>query len=366
MIVQFFDLKAQYQSIKSSLEGTLTNAIQSFQFLKGPQLGEFERKFADLLGSRYCVSTGNGTDSLYLILKALGIEPGDEVITPSWSWISTAETISLCGATPVFADVDDLYYTIDPASIKQRITSKTRAIIVVHLYGQAAAVDEIMAICKEHGLYLIEDCAQAHLTEYQGKYTGSFGNAAAFSFYPTKNLGAYGDAGCVVCNDQAMAEKIRRLANHGALFKDDHAFEGINSRMDTIQAAVLLAKLPFLQGWNDSRRKHAALYSQLLADLPEIQTPLIRPYTEHTFHIYAVQAQQRDKLKEYLQNRGIQTMIHYPKALVNLPPYRPLKTTDFPVSERLEQTILSLPIYPELTEAQIHYVCDNIRAFYLQ
>lgn len=366
MRVPFNDLARQYDSLKNEIDRTLSSTLQQFNFVRGTPVAAFEKAFARAVGTSSCIATGNGTDSLFLILKALGIKAGDEVITPSFSWISSAEVISLSGARPVFSDVDDLYFTLDPEKIESKITAATKAIVAVHLYGQAAAMDDIKAICKKHNLFLVEDCAQAHLTRL-GKYpTGTFGDAAAFSFYPTKNLGAYGDAGCVVTNDDALAVKIRRLANHGALQKDDHEMEGINSRMDSLQAAVLATKLPHLERWNHLRRKNAQIYSTELKDILRLKLPSIRQGSEHSFHLYVIRTPARNDLQRFLAGRDIQTLIHYPCALPNLSAYRYLKKTprDFPVATALQDEVLSLPVHPELTGEQIQYVCENIREFF--
>jgi dTDP-4-amino-4,6-dideoxygalactose transaminase len=367
MIIPFTNLAAEYDGIQNELDGAIQATIRSFQFGRGSTVTKFENAFAGMLGMRYCIGTGNGTDSLFSILKAFGVQAGDEVITPSWSWISTAEIISLCGATPVFADVDIKTYTIDPNEIEKAITPKTKCVIAVHLYGHVAAMEVIARICREKGLMLIEDCAQAHLSHLDGKYAGTFGHAAAFSFYPTKNLGAYGDAGCVITNDASLDEWIRRFNNHGALIKDDHLFAGSNSRMDQIQAAILLAKLPYLRKRNDLRVRNALRYAALLCDEKNITIPASSAGDGHTYHIYAIRAKNRDGLKKYLEENGISTIVHYPSALTNLPPYKGGVNADaFPVSGRLEREILSLPIYPELTDDQIAYVCEKIKAFYLK
>ncbi len=334
--------------------------------MRGEAVGLFEKAFATALGSRHVIGTGNGTDALFAILKCLGTGPGDEVISSAFTWISSAETISLCQARPVFADIRATDYTLDPESVERSISPRTRGVIVTHLYGQAAQVRQIRALCDQHNLFLIEDCAQAHMTSEHDQYVGTIGHAAAFSFYPTKNLGAYGDAGCIATNDDALAERLRRFCNHGALQKDDHLFEGTNSRMDTLQAAVLLVKLPFLKDWNTRRINHARLYGGALHGLSEVTVPVVRPNTVHTFHIYAIRAKNRDQLKNYLEQQGIQTMVHYPVALPNLDAYQYLQHTpnDFPVASALQSEMLSLPIYPELTEDQILQVCKNIWDFY--
>ena len=366
MHIPFLDFEAQYNSIKDELDIAMTNAMHRFNFIRGPEVTAFEQAFGKTLGIPHVVATGNGTDSLFIALKVLGVGPGDEVITPAFSCIPSAETIPLTGAKPVFTDVDPGIYTIDPGQIEAKITAQTKAVIAVHLFGQAADITAIQAICKKHNLCLIEDCAQAHCTKVNDSCVGTFGNAGTFSFYPTKNLGAYGDAGCVVTNDTALAEKIRRFANHGAREKDDHLFEGTNSRMDTLQAAVLMAKLPHLESWNAKRRNIATLYNALLNDVGEVTTPLERKGTVHTYHIYAIRAEARDALKAFLAEKGIQTLIHYPASLHCLPAYKYLnhQPSDFPVANRLQHEILSLPVYPALTEEQVRYVCASIKDFF--
>jgi dTDP-4-amino-4,6-dideoxygalactose transaminase len=361
--IPFVDLRAQYESIKNDLDNRLQKALTSFQFCRGAEVSEFESSFAKLLNIPNCISTGNGTDALFLILKSLEIKHNDEVITPAFSWISSSEVISMCGAIPVFADVDPLTYTLDPADVRKKITPQTKAIITVHLYGQMSDVNELREICLEHNLYLIEDCAQAHLSKNENQYAGTFGDAAAFSFYPTKNLGAYGDAGCVVTRDIGLAEKIRRLSNHGALLKDDHLREGMNSRMDTLQAAVLLAKLPHLITWNEKRQELAKQYLLRLRSISEIILPTIRKNTSHTFHLFVIRVKERDALKKFLEKEGIQTIIHYPSALINLLPYR-TNNQSFPVSSTLEKEVLSLPLYPELSLESIYYICSKVKEFY--
>lgn len=366
MKIPFNNLALQYRTVQRSIDQAIADTLAGFTFIKGNAVQTFEQRFAGLLGAKHCIAVGNGTDALFISLKALGIGAGDEVITPAFSWISSAETISLCGATPVFADIHPETYTLDPSTIELRITPKTKAIVVVHLYGQAASMEALVRICKKNKLLLIEDCAQAHLTQEGDTYAGTFGDAAAFSFYPTKNLGAYGDAGCIVTSDAILAERIRRLSNHGALVKDDHAFEGLNSRMDTLQAAILLAKLPELKNWNAKRLEHALAYNEQLKDVSGISLPVIRAGTTHTFHLYVIRAQQRNDLKRFLEERGVQTIVHYPSALHNLPAYGHLNysANDFPVSAQLQDKVLSLPVYPELTSGQIAYVCENIKEFY--
>jgi dTDP-4-amino-4,6-dideoxygalactose transaminase len=366
MKIPFVNLRLQYENIKEQIDNNVSAAIQSFQFCRGEQVAQFEKEFADKIKVRHCIATGNGTDSLFLALKAVGIQSGDEVITPAFSWISSSETISLCGAKPVFVDVDPVNFGIDPSLIEDRITDRTKAIIAVHLYGHPADIFAIKKICAKYNLFLIEDCAQAHLSKIQSDTAGTVGHVNAFSFYPTKNLGAFGDAGCVTTNSPEIAQRVRRLANHGALEKDDHTIEGMNSRMDSIQAAVLLAKLPFLETWNLKRIVHAQLYKALLENIPQITLPVSQPGFLHTFHLFVIRTRDRAQLKTYLADRGVQTLIHYPQALPYLAAYGEhyMESSRFPVSRALAEEVLSLPLYPELIDEEIEYVCNAISGFY--
>ena len=366
MEIPFTNLRAQFDAIREEISSAIEASINSFQYIRGSSVTQFEEAFAHLSGFNHCIATGNCTDSLFIIQKCLGLMPGDEVITPAFSWISSAETISLCHATPVFVDVDPIYYTIDPALVEKAITPKTKGVIVVHLYGQMGYVEELKQICAQHKLWMIEDCAQAHLATCRNQPAGGFGSAGAFSFYPTKNLGAYGDAGCVVTNDDLLAERLRRFSNHGALIKDDHTLIGMNSRMDSIQASILLAKLTHLPTWTEQRRSNARIYNERLLTEPNVILPRERVGTSHNFHIYAIRAKKRNSLMDFLAKHGIQTMIHYPSALPNVAAYHHSGTShsDFPISNTLEKEILSLPIYPELSLDNIDYICDTIRTFY--
>ncbi len=299
-------------------------------------------------------------------MKMLGIGDGDEVITAANSWISSSETITQTGAKPVFIDIDPTFYSMDENLLESLITNKTRAVIAVHLQGQMCSIDIIKSICDKHNIALVEDCAQAHFSEFNGKRAGTFGLAGSFSFYPSKNLGAYGDAGCIITNDDAFAEKCRMYSNHGSLKKHQHQIEGINSRLDGLQAAILNVKLSHILSWIDQRIENAALYSEKLKNIKEVVLPEVRNDTKHTFHLYVIQVEKRDELKEYLQSKGIETAIHYPKALPNLEVYQYLNTKlhNFNVSSQIEDRILSLPLYPELQEAVIDYVANCIRTFY--
>lgn len=366
MTVPFVDLKIQYQSIKESIDRAIQNVIDETAFIGGPSIKKFEETFASMLGVKHCIGVANGTDAIYIALKMLGVGDGDEVITTASSWISTSETISQTGAVPVFVDIDPDTYTIDPRLVEAKITARTKAIVPVHLYGQAAHIGDLRTLCKKHNLFLVEDCAQAHFSKEDGQYVGTFGDAATFSFYPGKNLGAYGDAGAVVTNNDELATKMRMYANHGALKKHEHHIEGINSRLDTIQAAVLLTKSAHILKWTDQRIANAARYSQLLDDVKEITLPTVRPDTVHTFHLYVIRTSERDGLKDFLTKNGIQTAIHYPTILPLLPAYNELGYTaeDFPIAAAYQKEILSLPLYPELTEEQITFVSEQIRKFF--
>ncbi len=365
MHIPFVDLKIQYNNIKNSIDTAIYNVIQETAFIGGKYVMDFENEFADLYNVKHCISCANGTDSLYIIMKMLGIGSGDEVITAANSWISSSETISQAGATPVFADVDE-YFVISPETFRARITPSTKALILVHLYGQMAEVDEINKICKENNIYLIEDCAQSHFSEYKSIRAGLTGIAGSFSFYPGKNLGAYGDAGCIITNDDALAEKCKMFARHGALKKHQHQIEGINSRLDGLQAAILSAKLPHILDWTKSRIEKADVYNSLLQNIKQITLPKVRKNSVHTYHLYVILAERRDELMQYLNEKGIETALHYPTLLPLLPAYqyRNYTEADFPVSAAFSKKILSLPIYPELQTSQQEYIKDCIVKFY--
>ncbi len=366
MTVPFVDLKAQYVSIKDEIDKAIYGVINETAFIGGKYVNDFEKKFAELYGVKHCISCANGTDSLYIIMKMLGVTSGDEVITAANSWISSSETISQTGATPVFADIDPLYYTIDENLLEQKITTRTKAIIPVHLQGQMCEMDTILALAAKYKIAVIEDCAQSHFSAYKGKRAGLLGTAGAFSFYPSKNLGAYGDAGCIITNDDALAEQCKRFARHGALVKHEHTLEGINSRMDGLQAAILSAKLSYIMGWTEKRRLNAKYYDEILGSISQITLPVVRPETHHTYHLYVVRAERRDKLAKFLKSKGIETSVHYPVPLPFLEAYKYLghQPADFPVASKYSHQILSLPMYAELTEEMIDYVSTTIKEFY--
>lgn len=366
MQIPFVDLTAQYKSIQQDIDIAIANVIRETAFIGGKYVKDFENKYATLYGARHVIPCGNGTDSLYIIMKMLGIAAGDEVITVANSWISSSETITQAGARPVFVDAHPVYYSIDETKLEAAINKKTKAVIAVHLQGQACDTGIIKTICDKHGIYLIEDCAQAHFSELNGVRVGMTGIAASFSFYPGKNLGAYGDAGCIITSDVVLAEKCRMFANHGALKKPNHLMEGINSRLDGLQAAILSAKLPYVLEWTEKRIANAALYNQHLKGIQQIVLPAVRPGSKHTYHLYVIRAQRREELIDFLSANGIETSIHYPTPLPFLPAYKYLGYTvsDFPVSQMLQQEILSIPMYPELTKDMIAHVAAAIRAFY--
>jgi len=366
MKIPFVDLLSQYESIRPDIDGAITKVIQQSAFIGGSFVNDFEKEYGRAYGVKHVIGCGNGTDSLYIIMKMMGIGSGDEVITAANSWISSSETITQTGARAVFVDIHPEYYSMDESRLEEKITNSTRAVIAVHLQGQMCDIETIRKICDRRKIYLIEDCAQSHFSEFKNKRAGLFGHAGSFSFYPGKNLGAYGDAGCIITNDDALAEKCRMYSHHGALKKHQHQMEGINSRLDGLQAAILSAKLPHLAGWTESRIRCAALYNKWLDGIPEIILPRQRPDTKHTWHLYVIRCKKRKQLTEFLSALGIETTIHYPVILPNLNVYQYLGYTaaDFPVANSMQEEILSLPLFPEMKESQIQFVSDSIKTFY--
>ncbi len=372
MKIPFVDLKSQYHSIKKEMDNAILNILENTAFIKGKAVEDFEKDFAKAIGVKNCIGVGNGTDALIIALKTLNIGPGDEVIVPANSFIATSEAVTAAGARVVFVDNHPETYNIDVTKIEQSVTKRTKAIIAVHLYGQPADMDAVLAIAEKHNLYVIEDSAQGHLAQYYSenggwKMTGIFGHIATFSFYPGKNLGAYGDAGAIVTNDDQVAKKARMYANHGRISKYDHEFEGVNSRMDGIQGAVLGVKLNYLPEWTEKRRAAAAYYSAHLQGIGDIVVPFFdEQKVKPVWHLYVIRTNKRDALLEHLKNKGIAVGIHYPIALPNLKAYQYLghKSADFPVASAYQNQILSLPIFPEITKEQQDYVVENIRAFF--
>ena len=365
MAVPYADLQLQYQTIKREIDGAVAAVIRDNAFIRGPYVEAFERAFAEAVEIRHCISCANGTDALYLAMSALKVRPGDEVITPAHSWISSSAMITHADASVVFADTDGATFTIDPAAIEAAITPRTVGIIPVHLYGQPADMDAIMAIATRHKLWVIEDCAQAHLARYKGRQVGTFGAAAAYSFYPGKNLGAMGDAGAVVTHDAALAEHMTMLARHGGLVKHQHHIEGINSRLDGMQAAILSAKLPHLPDWTKARQQAAGIYDAGLNQIEDVVVPQVGVDRSHVYHLYTIQHPRRDALAAHLKAHGVQTAINYPTALPFLEAYGRLKARpeQFPNAHRDQGMILSLPMFAEITREQQHEVIDLVRKF---
>jgi dTDP-4-amino-4,6-dideoxygalactose transaminase len=368
MTIQLVDLKKQYESIKTEIDSVIFEVLSKTAFIGGSYVRDFEEAFASFCGTRHCIGVGNGTDAIFIALKCMGIGEGDEVIVPANSFIATAEAVTQAGARVVFADVDPRTYNIDAASISERITPKTKAVIAVHLYGQPADMDPILALAARHGLKVIEDAAQAHGAEYKGRTIGSIGDCACFSFYPGKNLGAYGDAGAIVTNDDSLARKARMFANHGRIDKYDHELEGINSRLDALQAAILGVKLKHLPRWTEARRQNAYSYNRHLAGsglVPPQEMEAVRA----VYHLYVIRVPngERGKLQAFMQSKGIATGIHYPIALPNLKAYQYLNyaSGDFPEATRASGEIMSLPLYPEMNEEQIQYVSAMAKEYFV-
>jgi dTDP-4-amino-4,6-dideoxygalactose transaminase len=366
MGVPFADLQLQYQTIKSEIDGAIAAVIRDNAFIRGPYVDAFEREFAEVAETKYCISCANGTDALYLAMAALKVKPGDEVITTAHSWISTSAMITHAGGTPVFCDTDRATFTIDPAAIEAKITPRTVGVIPVHLYGQPADMDAIMAIAERHKLWVIEDCAQAHLARYKGRQVGTFGHAATYSFYPGKNLGAMGDAGAIVTNDADLAAHMAMLARHGGLVKHQHQIEGINSRLDGLQAAILSAKLPHLAAWTRARQEAAEAYNAGLNQIEDVTVPEVAPGRSHVYHLYTIRHPRRDALAAHLNANGVQTAVNYPSALPLLPAYSRFnhRPEDFPNAVGDQARILSLPMFAEITADQQAQVIDLIKAFH--
>ncbi|MBR0800486.1 DegT/DnrJ/EryC1/StrS family aminotransferase [Bradyrhizobium jicamae] len=365
MPVPFADLQLQYQTIKGEIDRAIAGVIRDNAFIRGSYVDAFEREFAEAAEVAHCVSCANGTDALYLAMKALQVKPGDEVVTAAHSWISTSAMITHAGATVAFADTDGATFTVDPAAIEAAITPRTVGIIPVHLYGHPADMDAIMAIAKKHKLWVIEDCAQAHFARYKGRMVGTFGEVATYSFYPGKNLGAMGDAGAVVTNDASLAEHMTMLARHGGLVKHQHHIEGINSRLDGIQAAILAAKLPHLASWTRARQNAAKVYDGGLNQIDDVVVPEVAPERSHVYHLYTIKHPRRDALAAHLNANGVQTAINYPTALPFLAAYARfgLRPEQFPNAHRDQSQILSLPMFAEIAPAQQDAVIKLVREF---
>jgi dTDP-4-amino-4,6-dideoxygalactose transaminase len=360
-MIPFVDLKSQYNSIKDEINTAVLSVLDSTQFILGDEVLALEQEFAAYCSAEHGVALNTGTSALHLALLAAGIGAGDEVITVPFTFVATVSAIAYTGATPVFVDIDPVSYTMDVNQIEKAITAKTKAIMPVHLYGQPADMDPIMEIANRHGLKVIEDAAQAHRSEYKGRRVGSIGDIGCFSFYPGKNLGAYGEGGMAVTNNPEYAQKMRMLRDWGQDGRYNHVMKGYNYRMDGIQGAILRVKLRYLDQWTDARRTHAAQYDALLAD-SGIKTPVAMPYGHHVYHVYVLRVSQREALQQKLNEQGIQTGIHYPipvhlqKAFADLGHHK----GDFPESELVAAEVLSLPMYPELSEAQINVIATAV------
>ncbi|MGK2864822.1 MAG: DegT/DnrJ/EryC1/StrS family aminotransferase [Chitinophagaceae bacterium] len=366
MKVPFIDLKQNYLSVKKEVLMELNEVLENTQYILGPKVSAFEKNFAKFHEVEMCYGTSSGTAANHLALWALDVGPGDEVILPSNTFIATAWGATLCGATPVFVDCDPGSYNINPDLIEAKITSRTKAIVAVHLYGQPADMTRIKAIAEKYNLYLVEDAAQAHGAEYNGQKVGGLGKIASFSFYPGKNLGAYGEGGAITTNDSALAYKIKIIREHGSEEKYQHIMLGHNYRMEGIQGAVLGVKLKYLEKWFHERRRKAGLYKKYLGDIKELRLPQESANVKHSYHLFVVVAQKRNALQAFLKSRQIETGLHYPIPLHLQHCFKFLgyQKGDFPVSEFMAQSSLSLPIFPEITEEQIIYVAEQIKSFY--
>jgi len=362
-------LQAQYQSIEEEVVPAVMRVLERCDFILGGAVSELEKGFAQYVGASQCIAVASGTDALYLAVRAVGIGVGDEVLIPANTFIATAIAVSETGAKPVLVDICPDTYNMDPEQLESRLTGNTKAIIPVHLYGQPAAMDPILAFAEKHGLAVIEDACQAHGAVYKGNKCGSIGIAGCFSFYPGKNLGAYGDAGAITSSDSAFIEQATLLRNYGQKVKGEHMTRGINSRLDTIQATVLNTKLKHIEKWTDGRRKNALLYEKYLGDVAEITLPGFDKEDDrsHVFHLYVIRAKRRDELNAFLREQGVFCGIHYPVPIHLTGAYEDLghDNGDFPVTETAAREILSLPMYAELTEEQVRHVADSIKQFYV-
>jgi dTDP-4-amino-4,6-dideoxygalactose transaminase len=364
--IPFLDLVAQHRPLEEDLVAAFRRAVQTAGFVGGPEVAAFEREFAASVGAAECVGVNSGTDALRFAYQALGLRPGDEVITVPNTFIATTEAITQAGGTIRFVDVDDATMTMDPAALAAAVTPRTVGIVPVHLYGQPADMDPILGVARQHGLWVVEDAAQAHAARYRGQPVGTLGDLAAYSFYPGKNLGACGEGGAVVAREAGRLEPVRQLREHGQSKKYYHESEGFNGRLHAIQAAFLRIKLPHLEAWTEGRRRAAARYREALAGIGEIELPVEAAYARHVYHLFVIRADRRDELQQHLGAERIGTGLHYPLPLHLQHAYRGMGLGEgsFPVTERAAPRLLSLPMFPELSDSQIERVADAIRAFY--
>lgn len=363
--IPFGDLAREYQEIRHKIDPAVARVLSRGWFVLGPEVDAFEQAFAQYLGSEYCVGVASGTEALALALMASDVGPGDEVITVSHTAVPTATAISMTGATPVFVDICSDTYLMDVSRVEAALTPRTRAIVPVHLYGQCVEMTPLLTLANRHDLPVIEDCAQAHGAADHSRKAGTMGAMGCFSFYPSKNLGAYGDGGAVVTSDAGLAEQLRMLRNYGQRRRYEHTIKGLNSRLDDVQAAILSTKLAFLDDWNERRRRIASLYRESLKDLP-VRAPAERPDCHHVYHLFVLQTDQRDDLQAFLAEQGIRTLIHYPIPIHLQQAYQDLGHTKgrFPVTEQAVERIVSLPLYPQLRDDEVAYVIDSIRRFF--
>jgi len=363
-MIDFLDLKKQYASIKEEIDGAINNVISETAFIGGKYVANFEKEFAQYQETKYCIGVGNGTDALEIAIEALHLPEGSEIIIPANSFIASSESVTRSGHKVVFCDCDENNYTISLSSLKSKITPNTKAIMAVHLYGHPCDMDKLIIIAKEHNLKIIEDCAQSHGAEYKGKKVGAIGDIGVFSFYPGKNLGAYGDGGAIVTNDESLATKCKMIANHGRIEKYNHEFEGRNSRLDGLQAAILSVKLKHLDNWTESRIKVANYYLENLSNVKGIALPKREDWAKQVYHLFVIRAQRRDELKKYLQENDVQSGIHYPISLPKLKAYDYLgqKNDDF-FANKSDSELLSLPIGEHLTDKDLVKVISIIKRF---
>lgn len=363
MKIKFNDFKKQYNLQKKDYDKAIKEVLVSGWYILGTQVSAFEKSFAQYIGCKYCIGVANGMEAIQIALLSLNIGPGDEVITTSHTAVATTLAINSVGAKPIFVDIDK-YFGIDIDKIEEKINKKTKAIIPVHLYGQSVEIKKILDLCKKNNLFLVEDCAQAHGATYGKKKVGSFGNVNCFSFYPTKNLGAFGDAGAITTNDKSLYEKILKLRNYGQGNRYEHELIGLNSRLDEIQASILLIQLKKLDSNNQKRRKLANIYFKKLKNIKEIILPETRKNCSHVFHLFVIEAINRDKLLSYLKTKGIETLIHYPVPVHKQKCFKDFNKISLPILEKKVNSILSLPLHPFLSEKEVEYVCENIKNFY--
>lgn len=364
--IPLVDLLRQYHSIKKDIDSAVSGVLESGSYILGQNVKAFEQELAQYFGVKHAIGVGSGTDALIIALRAMGLNRGDEAITSSYTFIATAYAIIHNNARPKFVDIDPNTYTLDTSQISGQISSHTKAIIPVQLYGQSADMDVVMDIAKAHNLYVVEDAAQAHGSEYKGKKVGSIGDIGCFSFYPSKNLGAFGDGGAIVTSDDKLAEKARMLRQYGGTVQYYYKVPGYNSRLDEMQAAILRVKLRYLDDWNEKRRANAKYYSSLLSDVPQVVAPSEAAHNKHVYHVYVIRAKDRNRLREFLASKGVATGIHYPVPVHKSEAYTSLgyKEKSLKFSEMCADEVLSLPMFPELSKDEIDYVCECVRAFY--